>query len=120
MKNKQYDGALAALCIFLYLAIGLGIAALCLLNSSVALLGFALKYVLAVACGAFLLCYVVVLIVCIAKKHGKRMMGLSVAIVIGGTFIIALSPLAFVVWIFQLIIESAAERRSRSAKTENI
>ena len=120
MKNKTYDGALAALCIFLYLAVGSGIAALCLLNNATTLLGFPLKYVLAVICGVFFTVYVTILIVCLAKKHGKNMLGLSFTIVFAGTLILALAPLAFILWIFQKIIESIVEKRSKSTQSKNI
>jgi len=113
MKNKQYDGVLAATCIFLFLAIGFGIAALCLLSNPATLSGFPLKYVFAVACGVFLLCYVVILIVSVVQKRGKHRLGLSITIIVVGTLLVALSPIALIVWIFQTVVEKIAERHDR-------
>lgn len=115
MKNKQYDGMLAATCIFLFLAMGFGITALCLLNSPATLFSFPLKYVFAVVCGVFLLCYAVMLIVCAVQKRGKRRLGLSITIVVAGTLIIALSPVALIVWVIQTVVESIAEHRDCAA-----
>lgn len=111
MKNKQYDGVLAVTCIFLFCAMGFGIAALCLLNSGATLFEFPLKYVFAVVCGVFLLCYVVILIVSVVQKRGKHRLGLSLTIVVVATLLIALSPVAFIVWIIQKIVESVSDRR---------
>ena len=119
MKHKTYDGALAALCIFLFLTVGCGVAALCLMNNATSLLGFPLKYVLAVLCGAFLAVYLTVLFVCLGKKHGKHMFGLSVMVVLAATVLISLSPVALIVWILQLIIESIAEKRSRTLESND-
>ncbi|MCM1289777.1 MAG: hypothetical protein NC132_05730 [Corallococcus sp.] len=119
MKNKRYDGALAALCIFLFCATGFAIASLCVMGGETTLFGILLEYVLAAACGVFLLCYVVTLIVCVATKRGKNRLGLSVTIVVVGTLLIALSPLAFIMWIFQTIVEKVSEKRSRRAEQSN-
>lgn len=115
MKNKQYDGVLAATCIFLFLATGFGIAALCLLNSPATLFGFPLKYAFAVVCGVFLLCYAVILIVSVVQKRGKHRLGLSITIVVVGTLLVALSPLALILWVIQTLVDKIAERRDRAA-----
>ncbi len=114
MKNKQYDGVLAATCIFLFLAMGFGIAALCLLNSGATLFCCPLTYVFAGVCGACLLWYVVILIVSAVQKRGKRRLGLSITIVVVGTLLVALSPLALIVWIIQTVVERIGERRDSS------
>ena len=116
MKHRTYDGALTTMCIFLFLAIGCGVAGLCLIHSDVTLWTFPLKYCFAVACGAFFAVYLVTGIVCIITKHGHRMLGLSVVVVLMSTVLIALSPVAFIVWIFQTIYESIVEKRANSNK----
>ena len=111
MKNKTYDGMLAALCVFLFLTFGCGVTALCLLQNNTILLGFPLKYCFAALCGAFLVVYLALMFASIGQKRAKRI-GLSFVIVFAGGILIALSPIAFIMWIIQTIVEAIAEKKT--------
>ncbi len=110
-KYIKSDKYLVLICISVFILLTCGIAALCCLQSSVIVYGISLSALLGiVAAVAFAVCVIVIIAVAVNKKSIKRYCILPFEIVIVATLLIALSPLAFIVWIVECICDKIREK----------
>ncbi len=120
-KYVKTDKPLVAMCASLFVFLSCGIAALCLLKNSTVVLGLPIAAVLGIASGVGLLSYAVTALVIVAiKKSFRNYLELSAEVVVAATVLIALSPLALVVGLVELVCDHVAEkRRLKELKTLN-
>lgn len=119
MKKKKFTkgnvclffAALSFFCIVVF-----AILALCFCAKDFAIGNFPLWAVFAGACGFAVVCYGVSLACSAPLKLFKRNLELSLEIPIVATLLIALSPLAVVLWVVEQIFDAIKEGKSAKNK----
>lgn len=115
MKNKKYvktDKSLTFACISFLGMLTFAILTPCFCTKDVSVCSFPLWTIFAICCVAFLLAYAVVLVYAFAKeKDGKRILELSVEISFAAVLLVALSPIAAVMWVVERLIDAMADKK---------
>lgn len=111
-KYVKADKCLVSMCLSLFVLLSCGIAALCLLKNSTMVLNLPIAAFFGIVSGVGFLAYAVTGVVIVAVKKSLRdYLELSAEVVVAATVLIALSPLALIVGVVELICDHVAEKR---------
>lgn len=109
MKKSTSDKYLAAMCVAFVVFLGCGVAALCLLSASARVWIFSLAQFLAILAALGLTAYFAVLLIVAKRKAGAaEHFVLSFEVVFVSAVLIALSPVALIVWAIESVCEAVS------------